>query len=311
MLTARMEAHQRLLASLAEGMHSSLLDTPAVLDALMQQDGSMLRLFDSLHVALPSGVITHHGVLGAAAEVDAAGIASLRRTVVEGKPSVTFLEGLPDIAHVSVLLSVPMRQSDGRLAGALAAKVKLPIAALLPEMTDNQADIQYVLLNTNGKVLAQMPEDPLAIDTQALLAAYAQEWKLLSQPSTAYADSQQWGPYVVTRVGMPLPQWQALIVRDTSTDQLLGKGLFWPAGLAWMVAALALIALLTGALWRGWLGLLPRDVGDTPLWAVPAPVPANAAADEQMLPGAAALWEHAPSPDAPSLPRAASDGGAR
>ena len=125
MLTARMEAHQRLLTSIAQGMHTSLLDKPEVLDALMQQDGSMLRLFESLHVALPTGSISHHGAVGAVAEVDTPGMDALRRTIAEGKPTISLVPAMEDAQHLRILLSVPMRRTDGSVSGALAAIVNL------------------------------------------------------------------------------------------------------------------------------------------------------------------------------------------
>jgi len=154
MLTARMEAQQRLLVSIAQGMHTSLLDKPAVLDALMQQEGSTLRLFDSLHVALPSGSITHHGLGGAVAEIDTNGVEALRRTIAEGKPNVVQIQTPEDASHLRVLLTVPMRRADGAVAGALAAVSKLPLATLILEPLGVVPGLQYVLLDPDGVVLA-------------------------------------------------------------------------------------------------------------------------------------------------------------
>lgn len=250
MLNARMEAHQRLLASIAEGMHSSLLDKPAVLDALMQQDGSMLRLFESLHVALPSGAVTHHGAVGAVAEINSIGMGSLRRTLVEGKPSVTFLNVLDDLQHLSVLLSVPMRQTDGHVAGALAAKVKLPIAALMPEMRQVKSNVGYALLDSDGTVLAHSDMAQQTLHADTLFAEYRTQWQALSKPSTANADTQVWGQMLVSRVGMPLPQWQVVILRDMSQDAVWAGGIPLRIVLLWLGAMLVLVLLASMTLER-------------------------------------------------------------
>lgn len=248
MLTARMEAHQRLLDSIAQGMHSSLLDKPAVLDALMQQEGSMLRLFESLHVALPSGEISHHGALGAVVDIDTSGTTSLRRTMTEGKPSVTYLNLVDDIQHLSVLLSVPIRQPDGSVAGALGAKVKLPIAALMPKMGEEKDKVQYALLDSEGTVLAHSLMLQQKMTAEELFGTHMTQWSALSQPSTANADTQVWGDTLASRVGLPLPQWQAVILRDLSAESVWQRGVPLMLWLSWLLSAGVLLALGTAAL---------------------------------------------------------------
>lgn len=260
MLTARMEAHQRLLTSIAEGMHTSLLDNPAVLDALMQQDGSMLRLFDSLHVALPAGGVTHHGAVGAVTEVDSQGMDALRRTIAEGKPFVTHVPAMDDSQHLRVLLSVPMRREDGRVSGALAAMVKLPLAALMPDAAAPLRNVQYILLDRDGLVLAHSDVMQRWKNISNLVAGHENAWQALSNPSAANADTQQWGHFLVSRVGLPLPQWQVVIWRDTAADLLVDQGLpvrVWVA----LAAGAALLSVLAAALTWGWLAPWPGRSG--------------------------------------------------
>ena len=89
MLSARLEASQRLLSAIAQGMHTSLLDKPEILDALMRQEGSVLSLFESLHVALHSGVVSQHSLAAQSAALGPDGLSALRRTMAEGKPTVS------------------------------------------------------------------------------------------------------------------------------------------------------------------------------------------------------------------------------
>lgn len=256
MLTARMEAHQRLLTSIAQGMHTSLLDKPAVLDALMQQDGSMLRLFESLHVALPSGSVSHHGAVGAAAEIDVPGVDALRRTIAEGKPFITHLPITDDNQHLHVLLSVPMRQDDGTVSGALAAMVKLPLAALMPQASTD-SPVQYMVLDSDGLVLVHSDEAQRWKNIKDLVGPYGAQWQALSQPSAMNADTQQWGTLLTSRVGLPLPQWQVVILRDMSADLMLQQGVPLSLWGTLAVAGMALTALAAWLLW-GWLAPWPH-----------------------------------------------------
>lgn len=257
MLTARMEAHQRLLTSIAQGMHTSLLDKPEVLDALMQQDGSMLRLFESLHVALPTGSISHHGAVGAVAEVDTPGMDALRRTIAEGKPTISLVPAMEDAQHLRVLLSVPMRRADGSVSGALAAIVKLPLAALMPELVEPQTGLQYMVLDNEGLVLAHSDATQRWRHVQEVMGAHGRDWQALSKPSTANADTQIWGRMLATRVGLPLPQWQAVVLRDMSADMQMQRGLPAPVWMGLGGAAL-LLTLLAGWLLCGWLAPWPK-----------------------------------------------------
>lgn len=257
MLSARIEAHQRLLNAIAQGVHTSLLDKPEVLDALMQQEGSMLRLFESVHVALPSGAISHHGAVGQRVTMDAAGGDALRRTITEGKPMVVMAQAPADVQHLRVLLTVPIRRADGGVSGALAAMVKLPLAALLPETAMSEPRLQYMLLDSSGLVLVHSDNTQRWKNVRDVLHAHWRDWQLLSQPSTANADTAIWDGMGVTRVGLPLPQWQVVVVRDMAADMALQQGLPLQTWGALLAGGMVLTLLAAGLLW-GWLAPWPK-----------------------------------------------------
>lgn len=263
MLSARMEAHQRLLSAIAQGVHTSLLDKPEVLDALMQQDGSILRLFESLHVALPSGSVSHHGPLGKTLQVDASGGDVLRRTLADGKPMVAMLQEPEDAQHLRALLTVPIRREEGSVSGALAATVKLPLAALLPEPVVPEQGLQYLLLDSNGLVLVHSDITQRWKNIQELVGPHWRSWLALSKPFTANADTEIWGHVLATRVGLPLPQWQVVVLRDMSADMLLQQGLPAPVWLS-LAGGAAVLTLLAGWLLWGWLAPWPKRGGASP-----------------------------------------------
>jgi hypothetical protein len=100
---------------------------------------------------------------------------------------------------------------------------------------------------------------PAAERVQTALGVSDAQWAALSSSSTANADSQQWGHLMVTRVGLPLPRWQVVAVRDLST-RLLGLQRLTPwQWLALVATAVAVALALLGALWwlsRPLVGLL-------------------------------------------------------
>lgn len=303
MLSARMEAHQRLLSSIAQGVHTSLLDKPEVLDALLQQDGSMLRLFESLHVALPSGSISHHGAIGQPVDLDAQGVDALRRTISEGKPNVTMVQAVEDSQHLHVLLTVPIRRAEGSVSGALAALVKLPLAALLPEPAALDKGLQYMLLDSQGLVLAHSDVTQRWRSIQDIVGQDADAWQALSRPSAANADTQIWSQTVATRVGLPLPQWQAVVLRDMSADMLWQQRLPPKVWSALFVGGVLLTLVAGGLLW-GWLAPWPKKLSPAVPSALAQSDSGNASALEpgvDHLPvltpdaGAMAMFEAVPS----------------
>lgn len=256
MLTARMEAHQRLLTAIAQGMHTSLLDHPAVLDGLMQQEGSMLRLFETVYVARPNGSITLHGntSYGLPADMDSQGRDALRRTITDGKPRVTYVQVHDSIDFLHVLLSVPMRQSDGRVAGALAALVKLPVAALMPEQEMEAQDVQYLIIRSDGQVLVHSDHLQRDRSIEDILGTRWQGWQPQPQSSVLNAQTHLWGNILATRVSLPQPQWQAIVVSDISQSMLMAQGL--PLNV-WLIALAAGCLIAVGAAWLLWVWWAP------------------------------------------------------
>ena len=255
MLTARMDAHQRLLTSIAQGLHTSLLDKPDVLDALMRQEGSILRLFESLHIALPSGEVSHHGAVGANVGIDVQGIDAMRRTIASGKPQVAHIPVLDDGDYLRILLSVPMRDSEGQVLGALAALVKLPVAALMPEIATPDKRVQYMVLGVDGTVLLHSDREQRGQTLQHALGEQYPDWSALSNPLAANADTVQWDRSLVSREGLPLPQWQVVVMRDTSED---GWGVSVLPATFWGDLLGGAVLLSALAAWLLWRWFMPR-----------------------------------------------------
>lgn len=184
MLSARLEASQRLLSAIAQGMHTSLLDKPEILDALMRQEGSVLSLFESLHVALPSGVVSQHSLAAQSAALGPDGLSALRRTMAEGKPTVSAMPyQQEEPQYLYVLLTVPIRQVDGQVSAALAAMVKYPVALLLPDVLTQPEASQYYLLDRTGVVLAHADSTQRGSSIQQAWPDRQLVQRLLEQPA--------------------------------------------------------------------------------------------------------------------------------
>lgn len=244
MLAAKVEAHQRLLFAIAQGMHTSLIEPPTVLDVLQRQEGSVLRLFDSLYVGLPDGSLSYQVSSNADAEVHDASRALLARTLAEGKPLVSHLQRTADPAHLYVLLSVPMRHVRGRLSGALAAVVKLPMAGLLPPSVAGSDGSAYLLLNAQGQVLVQSAAGMTPQRTAGIVQAIGPASAEQALPLTSFAHTQWWDDALITRVGLPLPQWQVVVVRDEQGDGWLPLSPDWAQVGPWAAGVLLLTVVV-------------------------------------------------------------------
>lgn len=261
-LSVRIETYQRVLQSMGQGLHSSMLDTPYLLELLLREEAGYAGIFDTLVMTGSDGNMVSYAASGGTPEGGSALRDSLRRTLSDGKPQVGQIP--PDSAapQLGLLLTVPLRQPDGGVRGALAGLVRISLASVLPQPAEGEGQ-QFLLLDQDDTVLAQSatPGAQAAFSPWLVqLSRFGTRWASLSSPSTPNADSQQWGTLLVTRVGLPLPRWQVVALRDLSPRLLSMQRLTaWQwAGLVGLAlsAAMALLVMLrwlSRPLARRWL----------------------------------------------------------
>lgn len=250
-LDIRIETYQRMLQSMGQGVHSSMLDSPYVLGLLLREEAGYSGIFDTLAMAGRDGSLVTYAQSGAVLADSSALRDALRRTLSDGKPRVA--QQPQDEDHLlGLLLTVPLRHADGTVRGALAGMVGIPQQSLLPQgqnTQEGQGQQQFMLLDAEGHLLAHSQ----ARDQQSLgsvpqvLRSHGSAWDSLSSTTTSNADTQLWGTLLLTRVGLPLPRWQVVVVRDVSAP-LRGMQRLAPwqwLGLIVLAVALAL-ALLGG-----------------------------------------------------------------
>lgn len=270
-LNARIETYQRVLQSMGQGIHSSMLDTPYLLELLLREDAGYAGIFDTLVMTGSDGSMVTYAPSGGAPAGGSTLRDVLRRTLSDGKPQVTQMPREEAPAQLGLLVTVPLRQADGAVRGALAGVVRLPLTGLLPLPGDGQQGLQYMLLDEEGGMLAHSdPQHPLGRMDQEL-GEYAAQWPGLSSISTSNADSQHWGALLVTRVGMPLPRWQMVALRDVA-PQLWSMQRLQPQQWGGLLLAMLLLSLaLWWSLWR--LGKALYRPARRALQAVAAPQP--------------------------------------
>ncbi|MEG2048632.1 MAG: diguanylate cyclase, partial [Comamonas sp.] len=281
-LGMRIDTYQRVLQSMGQGIHSSMLDTPYLLELLLREDAGYAGIFDTLVMTGSDGSMVSYAPSGGTPAGGSALRDALRRTLSDGKPQVSQItvEGALEGAssQLGLVLTVPLRQAGGAVRGALAGLVRMGLPGLLPQPEEAVPSQRWLLVDQDGLLLADsrsqpsVPTDLAAGRVQTALGVSDAQWAALSSSSTANADSQQWGRLLVTRVGLPLPRWQVVAVRDLST-RLLGMQRLTPwQWLALVATAVAVALALLGLLWwlsRPLVGLLRqgtrRRAGAQPL----------------------------------------------
>lgn len=271
-LGLRIETYQRVLQSMGQGIHSSMLDTPYLLELLLREDAGYAGIFDTLVMTGRDGSMVSYAPSGGTPAGGSALRDALRRTLSDGKPQVAQLT-VDDAAEgatpqLGLVLTVPLRQADGAVRGVLAGLVRMGLPSLLPQPTGDPQTQRWLLVDQDGLLLADSQQTPVLQQTAALSDAAATtpatprnvpsalgvseaQWAGLSSSGTANADSQQWGHLLLTRVGLPLPRWQVVAVRDLST-RLLGMQRLTPGQWLALVGTAVAVALgLLGLLW--WL----------------------------------------------------------
>lgn len=254
MLSARLDAYQRMLSTLANQVQPSKTDVQPLAEVLQRQEAGSQTTIEAVYVAWSSGEVLQHALADTATDIGASGLGVLRRTMSENKPGVIALGSyVDDSASLRVLLAVPIPKLGHAVAGALAVTLKLPMGALLPEVPQDDASEQYMLLDHNGVVLAHSNR---AQRVQRNPEAVAGAPVNLSTLAHAYAPPG----YELAMAQVPWPQWQAVVMWNAVAQPASPLAWSLPAWLSWGAGIVALVVLASWVLW-GWVvpwPLMPR-----------------------------------------------------
>ncbi|WP_027013911.1 sensor domain-containing diguanylate cyclase [Comamonas composti] len=249
LLAARLDQQQKLAQTLAQGLLSRNLD-PAWLLA-QRGSASLLNLFDGLLLADMQGrpLLQLGGSrLEPYTQAQPEMLALARQSLSEGKPMLMAQAhkgsepGQMDIVH-----AMPLRLEGGEVGGALLLSSHMSTQPLLPPSTEAaNAHSRFLVLARDGQVLAPVEngsrfaglasEPGLGGDWPSSVATRAMQTRVMSE---------QRDGYLVTSVGMPLPQW--LVVKITPMERLvpgLSQREQWQIALILLVAAVVLVLAL-------------------------------------------------------------------
>ena len=282
-LASKIEQSQKALRTVAAGITPDMLDSPAQLEALLQQSLPAMQLFDFVQVAGQDGRLRmnlRYGHFEKAANLEPAERDSLRRTLVQGKPVVSELVA-GRTRDARVMFTMPLHRADGTVMGVVAGGLPLQSQALLPaSMALPERDgARLVVFARDGTILLHSdPSRTLGqVRNEPGLSQVHEEWAAEQTPVQERGRTWVRAEHVISVAGMPLPQWQVARVSDAHTVLTPLHGAQRRA--AWQVAAgmgaLALLAAL-GALWmalplarlqeRTDLLLNPGEAGALPPW---------------------------------------------
>ncbi|WP_409520572.1 diguanylate cyclase domain-containing protein [Melaminivora sp.] len=257
LLASKIEQSQKVLATVAEGITPSMLESPASLEWLLQQGLPAVRFFDAMQVARPDGQLSvnlRYGQLGKASELDPAERDYLVRTLVNGKPLVSELIGTT-AADARVMFTQPLLRGEGRVNGAVAGVLRLQSQGLLPHSLALPArpDSRMVVFTREGVILSHPDVERVlghVRDEPGLAEAY-ERWRSRGKPLAGASLTELRSGHVVSLASVPMPQWMVARVSDAHTLLAPVEG---AQRRAWQTAALATVLLgLAAVLAMAWL----------------------------------------------------------
>ena len=134
LLASKIEQSQKVLSTVAEGITPQMLESPLLLEWMLQQGLPALRFFDSMEIARSDGRLIlnlQNGKLEPASSLDADERAILLRTLVQGKPQVSGVIGATP-SEARVMFTLPLVDDESKVLGVVGGVLRLQSQGLLP-----------------------------------------------------------------------------------------------------------------------------------------------------------------------------------
>lgn len=258
-LASKIEQNQKVLRTMAAGITPEMLDSPARLDALLQQSLPAIQLFDFVQVAGHDGQLRlnlRYGRLDPPANLDPAERDCLRRTLVRGKPMVSeLIAGRTRDARV--MFTMPLHRADGSVMGVVAGGLLLQSQALLPaSMALPERDgARLVVFARDGTILLHSDAARTMghVRSEPGLSQLYQQWTAQQSPVQERGQTQVLAQHIISVAGMPLPQWQ--VARVSDAQAVLSPLHSAQRQAAWLAAGAIGLLALVAALLVLWMGL--------------------------------------------------------
>lgn len=147
-----------------------------------------------------------------------------RMTLAQGRPVVSEpMQGRVSDEPIMVL-TMPLRNAEGRIVGVVGGSIRLWSNGLMPEVTAADPDDSAVLVITDhlGHILSHEDRRWLLRDaqTEPLLADGIAHWTRAGRPVEPSGFSLNAGGRIISMAGVPDAEW--MVIRSAPADQVLG-----------------------------------------------------------------------------------------
>ncbi|WP_226858580.1 cache domain-containing protein [Diaphorobacter aerolatus] len=258
LLASKIEQSQKVLSTLADGITPQMLQSPSLLEWMLQQGLPALRFFDSMEIARRDGRLIlnlQNGKSESASDVDADERDILLRTMVQGKPLVSGVIGdRPGAARI--MLTLPLVNDEGKVLGVVGGVLRLQSQGLLPHSLGLPArdDSRLIVFTSDGVILShpQLERVMGNIKTEPGIGPVYTRWRSELKPvTTGRGETETVSDHLVSMAGVPMPEWWVARVTDSRALMAPLQGAqrrSW-----WLAAASVLLVALIAVLCMAWV----------------------------------------------------------
>ena len=260
LLASKIEQSQKVLGTLADGITPQMLQSPSLLEWVLQQGLPALRFFDSMEIARSDGRVIlnlQNGKLEQASNIDTDERDILLRTMVQGKPLVSGVIGdKPSAARI--MLTLPLVNDEGKVLGVVGGVLRLQSQGLLPHSLalPGRDDSRLIVFTSDGVILSHPQLERVLgyIKTEPGVGQVYTQWRSELKPiSTGRGETTTVNDHLVSMAGVPMPEWWVARVTDS---QALMAPLHGAQRRAWWFAAASLLLVgLMAVVAMAWVAL--------------------------------------------------------
>jgi diguanylate cyclase (GGDEF)-like protein/PAS domain S-box-containing protein len=260
LVSSRLVDMQLSLRTAADELNTPVVDGPAAL-RFLERSAVLSRQFDSVFVAAPDGRVLAlrdgDGTHTPQPPLRVADRPYFQQTLAQQRPIVSEPVSARTTREPALILTFPVRASDGRITAVLAGGLRLNSHRLLADVVDLDEDdpARTVVIDARGRIVAHAQHDWIlreATDEPLLTAAMAR-WADAGRPVEPSGDAARLGRQLVTSAGVPDAEWVVFRVADEAVvlaGVAQARGQAIRVGAA--VAAAGGLALLLATTWLLW-----------------------------------------------------------
>lgn len=260
LLASKIEQSQKVLSTVAEGITPQMLESPLLLEWMLQQGLPALRFFDSMEIARSDGRLIlnlQNGKLEPASSLDADERAILLRTLVQGKPQVSGVIGATP-SEARVMFTLPLVDDESKVLGVVGGVLRLQSQGLLPHslVLPARDDSRLIVFTSDGVILSHPQLERVLgnVKTEPGLGEVFARWNAEAKPITAgRGETLSENDHLVSLAGVSMPQWW--VARVTDSRSLLAPLRGAQRKAWWLAAASVALMGLLAVLAMAWVAM--------------------------------------------------------